>query len=289
VGTNITFHDYIKGQIFKACNTLGLQTKEEYKGKDWRADVFAISNNIKYAFEVQIGMQSLNKTIKRQEKYLRDGVVGCWLFKDVPKNLIEERQDLPFFIINQEKEQTNISLKDRKNLPLDVFINDFLQNKIKFCKTAVAKPKQQIEIVFVKMDCWKCGKENHIYYIASDFSSACNSKITYEEAMWDSNRKEYRPEIQEYINNYLNTEKGKQLNIGKIKERFSKTVESSYTSFGCSKCDSIFGDWFVQEAIMEAWYGAGVVDKVNCEIEMELNLRLNIPHWCHPGDSPFCE
>jgi len=283
---NISLHDKVKKQILIACNSLGFNAKEEYKGKGWRADVFVTGNNIKYAFEVQITPQSLKKTLERQENYLKDGIIGCWLFEKEPAKQKEENPDLPLFKINNIENEIYISLKKRKELPLDIFISDFLQNKIKFCQTLDILPK--IEIVFVNMDCWKCGIENHIYYLGG-FNSPCNTKIHYNEAMWNSEKLVYRPEILNKINEYTISEKGKHLNIGKIKERHSKTVGHSYVSFGCFKCDSIFGDWYIHEAIMEACYDEGVVDKISFEVNFDFDLRLNAPHWCHPGENKFCE
>jgi competence CoiA-like predicted nuclease len=157
----ISLHDKVKRQILIACNSLGFQAKEEYKGNGWRADVFVLGNDTKYAFEVQITKQSLKKTLERQEKYIKDGIIGCWLFEKEPAKLKNERADLPLFKINNIESQINISLKERKELPLDVFIGDYLQNKIKFCQTLDILPK--IEVTFVEMYCWKCGLENHIW------------------------------------------------------------------------------------------------------------------------------
>lgn len=50
---NISFHDLVKRQILEACNLAGLQAVEEYRGIGWRADVFVIADNRKFAFEVQ--------------------------------------------------------------------------------------------------------------------------------------------------------------------------------------------------------------------------------------------
>jgi len=280
----ISLHDNVKRQILLACNSLGFQAKEEYKGKDWRADVFVLANEIKHAFEVQITQQSLKKTLERQEKYLRDGIIGCWLFEKEPARQKEERPDLPLFKINNIENEIIISLKDRKNIPLDIFISDYLQNKIKFCQTLNILPK--IEIIFLKMNCWKCGLENHIYYVGN-FTSPCNTVIRYDEAMWNSDKLIFRPEVMDKVNEYANSQKGKHLNIGTIKERYSKTAGNSYLSFGCSKCDGIFGDWYIHEATIEAWYGEGVVDKVSFEINFR--FKTNVPHWCHPGENKFCD
>ncbi len=288
---DISLHDQVKKQILLACKMLGVQAQNEYRGTDWRADVFALgSNGTKYAFEVQTSQQSLNRTLERQAKYQRDGIVGCWLFEKEPSRMNVEREDLPLFKIKEVDGQIYVSLKERKELPLDVFVNDYLQDKIQFRPTLSILPK--VDIVFMEMDCWKCGTKNHIYYIG-DFVSPCNTKIHHQEAMWNSDKLVFRPEIIRKVREYASSEKGNTLNIGQIKERYSKTTEHSYMSFGCSKCDSIFGDWFVHEATIEAWYGGGVVDRISFDVSRDVDpkfdLRLNVPHWCHPGEHEFCK
>lgn len=284
-----SIHEVIKKRIVSASSKLGFTAKGEYKGTDWRADVVVITNSGKIAFEVQITNQSLNRTLERQKKYIRDGVLGCWLFEKAPKKMLEERPDLPLFPIIMEKDEIYISLNGRKNLLLDVFIEEFIQKRIRFCSTAVTSPKQNIHLVFYTMKCWKCGAENHLYFVDYDFHSSCHSKIHYDEMLWDSDKKEYLPEILSFVRNYCNTDKGAKIRLASIKERYSKTVDSTYMSFGCNSCDSIFGDWYIHEAVLEARYGGGVVDEVSCELEMNLGLRKKIPHWCYPGDDDFCE
>lgn len=282
----VSLHDQVKRQILLACNSLGFQAKEEYRGKDWRADVFVLGNGAKYAFEVQITRQSLNRTLERQEKYKRDGIIGCWLFQKEPSRQNVEREDLPLFKIGNSEGQVTVSLKDRKTLHLDRFISDYLQSKIKFCQTLNTLP--MVEIIFVEMGCWKCGVVNHIYYVGP-FATPCNTTIRYQEQMWNSDKLVFKPEIMSKVNEYANCEQGKRLNLATIKNRYSKSTGDSYMSFGCSECDSIFGDWFIHEAIIEAWYGAGVIDKTSFEITSDLDLRKDIPHWCHPGEHEFCE
>jgi hypothetical protein len=40
---------------------------------------------------------------------------------------------------------------------------------------------------------------------------------------------------------------------------------------------------------MKAWYGESIVDKLSFDVDFDLNLRMDIPHWCHPGEHDFCE
>ncbi len=85
----ISFHNKVKDQVLQICRKLGFEAKEEHGGKGWRADVYVLANGQKYAFEIQISAQSLKKTLERQEKYIRDGVIGCWLFENEPRQLAE--------------------------------------------------------------------------------------------------------------------------------------------------------------------------------------------------------
>ena len=77
-----------------------------------------------YAFEIQTSTQSLKRTLERQDKYKRDVVVGCWLFEKEPKQS-EELEQLPLFKLNNNNKQLTVSLKDRIELPLDMFFERF--------------------------------------------------------------------------------------------------------------------------------------------------------------------
>lgn len=283
-------HDLIKAEIFSACNDLGFIATQEYKGKGWRADVFALNDSKKFAFEIQVSPQSLKKTLERQEKYFRDEIIGCWLFEKPPAKLSDERPDLPLFYVTRQSDNSfSVSLSGRKELPLHIFLEQFLTGNIRFCEVARTTPDQNIRLVFFEMECWKCKKMNHVYYVDTTFHSACNATIYQHETLWGSDKTAHRPEIIAMAREFINTEQGKHLKLGEIKERFSNTVQVSYMSFGCYSCDSIFGDWYVMEAQMEAVYGYGQAATVERTIRFDENVELLIPHWCYPGKLPFCD
>ena len=281
-----TTHEYVQQQIVDICNELGLEEKSEYKGKDWRADVLVKSNGVCYAFEIQTSPQTLKRTRERQEKYIRDSIVGCWLFEKEPARMMLEMEDLPIFKIKCENDNIYVSLKDRKTLSLQTFITDFVNGRIKFCHTL--NPLPTMEINFLEMPCWKCGLINHIHYIAP-LKSACNTYIHPSESMWSSDKYSFRPEILKKIQDYAKTDKGKYLNLATVKERFSRTMGKSYMSFGCSGCDSIFGDFYIHEMMIDNYGGAMDVDTLKIDVDFDMDLRQEIPHWCHPGEHPFCD
>ena len=280
-------HEQAQKAIVKACETIGIPAELEYKGNHYRSDVMAFSNNRKYAFEIQITPQSLKKTQERQEKYIADDVIGCWLFEKEPAKQNEEMEHLPIFQLVIQQDVLCVSLKGRKILPIDVFVQDFIKGRIKFCQTI--NPLPIINVIFVEMPCWKCGLINHIYFLAP-FLSACNTEmIRDDEVMWTNHKFSFHPEIIKRVKEYSQTEKGRNLVLATIKERYSRTVGNSYMSFGCSECDSIFGDWYVQEALVDAWYGDGVVGRYSFNVDFDLDMRQKLPHWCHPGNHDFCE
>ena len=281
-----SIHGYVQQQIVEICNGLGLEVKSEYRGKDWRADVMVHSNDTRYAFEIQTSPQTLKRTRERQEKYKRDGIIGCWLFEKEPAKMMLEMEDLPIFKIESENDNVFVSLKGRKTLALSTFITDFVNGRIKFCHTL--NPIPYMEITFLEMACWECGLINHIHYIAP-LKSACNTYVHTHEVSWTSDKYSFRPEILKKIQEYAQTDKGRNLNLAVVKERFSRTMDKSYMSFGCSGCDSIFGDFYVHELKIENIEGEMDVDTLKIEVDFDMNLRQEIPHWCHPGEHPFCD
>jgi hypothetical protein len=285
---NIRKHDIIQMQIASVCQNLGIGAKQEYGGKGWRADVFIPDNIRPIAFEIQLSPQSLSRTLERQSKYSRDGILACWLFENPIPKLIEERPDLPVFYV-EDNDDSNfmVNLGTRRKIDLQSFLENFISNGIQFRPIARTNPIQTINLVFYEMVCWKCGELNHLFYVETPFYSSCNVKIKPEEALWESNSIEYLPEVIELAKKFVESREGLSLKLGQVKERFSKMVGKSYTSFGCHKCDSIFGDFYVMEAKLEAMYDPTLISHRG-KIEMKQAFELKIPHWCFPDNGHFC-
>ncbi|OJW31536.1 MAG: hypothetical protein BGO54_13825 [Sphingobacteriales bacterium 46-32] len=285
---NISNHDRIQLEIVSACRDLGIEAVQEHCGKGWRADVFVPNNDKPIAFEIQLSPQTLKRTLERQSKYIRDGIIGCWFFENPVSKLNEERPDLPLFYVEDTTgSNLQVNLGDRRKVDLHTFLKYFISNSIQFKPFAITKKKQIVNLVFYEMECWKCHALNHLFYVDGPFHSACNAKIKPEEALWESNSIEYRPEIIELAQQFIESRKDLNLKLGEIKKRYSKTVESSYTSFGCYNCDSIFGDWFVMEAKIDLMYGPNELTHKQ-EIELKDSFKLPIPHWCFPDSNQYC-
>ncbi len=282
-------HFAIKQQIYETCKLLGIESTTEAVGKGWRADVLVQTGRLPIVFEVQTSPQSLKKTIERQERYLKHDVSGCWLFINPVAKLNHERPDLPLFYVNEEEpEKFSVSLGGRRSLDLQQFVEEYIQGKIRFCHDAVSHREQAIHLVFYEFECWKCGQINHPYMLKTMFKSACNATVHPNETLWGSNRSEFRPEVRAVVEKFISSENSNNIVLPIIKNRHSNTVGFEYMSFGCKYCDSIFGDWFIHEAEMEAIYGDGVVAQFNAQIHVSEIFSQPIPHWCYPSSGIFC-
>ncbi len=286
---DILKHDRIQAEIVSTLRDIGIKAIQEYCGNGWRADVFVPNSGKPIAFEIQLSPQSLRRTIERQSKYIRDGIIGCWLFENPVAKLTEERPDLPVYYVENNKDSNLlVNLGDRRKVDLQIFLVNFISDNIQFRPVVKTKIKQQVNLVFYEMGCWKCHEKNHIYYVDTPFYSSCNSKIRPEEALWESNKMEYRPEIIDLAQKFFEKRKDLNIKLGLIKMRFSHTVGKPYISFGCYKCDSIFGDFHVMEAKIDIEHEPKKLTHQG-EIELRENIQMIIPHWCFPDDKQFCD
>ena len=278
-------HIMAQNAILDTCTRLNYPAQLEYNCDGYRPDVMVFVGDKKYAFEIQITPQSLKRTLERQEKYIHDGIIGCWLFEKEPSKMQFEIEHLPVFKLEVQDNQLFVSLKGRKVLPIDIFVKDYLNDRIKFCHHI--KPLPIVTVNFIEFPCWKCGALHHIYYL-DDFHTACNIHITPNDHLWSNDKTMFDSRIIKAVQDYAKTEKGSHLVLPTIKERYSRTVGRSYMSFGCSKCDSIFGDFYIDEAIIDTIYEKKK-DSYSFEAQIELDTPLHLPHWCHPGLNDFCE
>ena len=286
-------HLLAKSEVLLGCKDAGWEAKSEFSENEWIADVISIKGKIKVAFEIQWSRQSYEKTIERQNKFKNSNVRGCWFIKTPPKEICDwekkiiAEKDTPMFRINEsENGEIFVNLYDNK-IPIRRFVTALLTHKIKFCNHLVSKDKQNIEIMFPEIKCWKCNTNQHIYIIQDFIESKCGQKIELHDDDWGNNSFKHNPQIHNVVNDFLKTKKGKSIKMGKIKVRYSNTIKSSYVSFGCIKCDSLFGDFYLPDAFS---YKKNHENYLSIFAEIELpEIQEEHPHWCLSESKEFCE
>jgi hypothetical protein len=286
-------HLRAKIEIIEACNENGWKAIPEFSEKNWRADVLAIQNDKRIAFEVQWSKQSFADTKLRQERYRESNVRGCWFFRAAPKELrvygehLKADKDIPAFKIFKDENSNIFTKLKHKQLPIKDFVASLLKRQLKFCKHVRLKPKQEVTIIFFEKSCWKCHKSQHLWTVEQNLVTVCNEDFYVMGSMWNSDDIDKSPKIYEAVKQFLQTEKGKNLKIGQLKKRYSKTVHHTYLSHGCFYCDSIFGDWFLNT---EKAYGQNDPNLITHKVAIEFEtVTEEGAHWCYSDSGQHCE
>ncbi|MCZ7545096.1 MAG: competence protein CoiA family protein [Anaerolineae bacterium] len=282
-------HLKAKHNIVLACRAVGYEAITEASGEGWRADVLATKGNVKVAFEVQWSAQSWEVTQERQQQYRAAGIRGCWLFKRPPARYRANR-DVPLFRLVVTEEAATVIFNPvsyetwegtgNRRVPLTDFVTALLTGKIKFCDRLQTQRRQKVRIVFVETGCWRCHRPHHVYYV-HDLQTSCGDTV---EADY------FARQIIAIVRQFKESPDGQQLQIGHIKERYSKTVNAKYMSFGCPHCDAIVGDFFLHHEIIPkaACYEDQAPAILETEITLSELLSRGHEHWCFPENGQFC-
>ncbi len=235
----------------------------------------------KTAFQVQWKASSLQDTQVCQNQFQHASVQGCWLFKRLPPH--QTSPDLPLFALTLSAENNFEVELEYKRYPLTDFVIAYVSKQIRFCSQITVCQRQSIRLVFFAMTCWRCGETSHVYYVDNP-SSACGLELNV-----DNDAYRFAPEILIAVRAFLQSDTGKALKLGAIKERYSKTMGCSYLSFGCHACDAILGNHFVIEQSLEVRYKE---DQAPAILEQDIVLQESVshpaPHWCYSKQGDFC-
>lgn len=278
-----------KIEVIKACEDNGWSATPEYAENDWRADVLAVKDDKRIAFEIQWSNQTNDDTVLRQERYKTSNVRGCWFFKTIPKQLryYGDRyialKEMPFFKIEKIDSETYVNFNNHR-WALKEFVGHLLNGNIKFRENYSPLADQEIEIIFFDTICWNCDKPQHLYTVKTSIKSECGNDMT---GPWDEENIDIHPEIISAVSEIQKSKSDSDFKIGEVKMRYSKTMEDSYLSHGCYHCDALFGDWFVSKDKKDALYeGSNITFKKKITIN---NLSLKSEHWCYSENKYFCK
>ena len=254
--------------ILSVSRNLKLDVDTKCKSEKWSADIVVNYDTYKVAFNICKSPRNIEETYKTMRE---ERICGCWLLMPA-KNSVFLPNNMPCFKLSEKFDVIQVFLNsefddDSSNvLTLETFIPALIKGNIRFAEKMMVK---YIEVCFFDMECWKCHKENQVYFInrllSSDgISVPCNSA--------SMDKLEFNPLIIKSIEQYVNSHPEMGIRMGKIKPRFSKTVGGSYPSFGCAYCDSIFGNHFVQEVMMEMRYYSKELLKTRIEIQDDISI-----------------
>jgi hypothetical protein len=271
-------HLTAKADIVLAAGAAGYTALTEVAGDGWRADVLAERGAGRIAFEVQWSFLRLEEAERRQERYARDDVRGCWFFRRPPDALFRRdapdqlaaRRDLPLFHLFVNADLTfSVALNGRLHRLAD-FVTALLTGRVRFCEMVRAARRQQVRAAVATVPCPRCASRVHALTIPTPLITPCGLTLSAPPEL------ALHPAVTRALAAYRQTDAGGRLRMGEIRTR------EGVLSFGCPACDAPI----TPEAVALALYGGRVQagdDSFPVEIELAQPLQLPLHHWCFPA------
>ena len=262
----------IIAMILDVCNNMGLNYETKVKTAQWSADVVVEHGTYKVAFNVCKSPRKVELTYKAMHE---ERVCGCWLLLP-SKNSSYQQPNLPCFnlVFHAEKKLVYLNSKfdDSSSNLLDLFefLHFLIDGKIRFAEQVEIN---KAELSFYKNKCWKCHRENDVYFVSRLFSQEGVVVDGQHLTMYENIT--FNPSIIIGLKKYIKEHPSETFIMGEIKQRYSKTVGEAYLSFGCVQCDSIFGNFYLQEEMMELIYCPDSLHKVIITLDNPIKVLAN--------------
>ena len=275
-------HLKAKADIVIACKRAGYAALTEVAGDDWRADVLAVQGSnqvaqsaVRIAFEVQWSFLRLEKAVYRQERYARDGVRGCWFFRNPPPQLmrggdLKAQQDLPLFHLYSNADHTFSVAVNARLYGLGEVVEALLGGRIYFCKTARAERDQRVQMTPFEITCPHCGRPTRLFYVRPQLSAHCGRKFRLRD---HPQAFALRPEV-----------RAAALKVMKSDPRLGSVTEAG---FHCVACGKLLDEKSVEMALYGTNWLASA-ESIEIDVRLSKPIISGAPHWCFPDDGVFC-
>ncbi|HVU10603.1 MAG TPA: competence protein CoiA family protein [Phototrophicaceae bacterium] len=276
VGGGETIHHLkAKADIVIACQQAGYKATTEVAGDDWRADVLASRGSVRIAFEVQWSFLRLERAIYRQERYARDGVRGCWFFRNPPPQLIrgddlKADQDLPLFHLFSNADHSFSVAVNGQLYGIGAVVTALLGGQIHFCKTARAGRDQRLRLTPFEIDCPFCTRPTRIFYVDPHRVAHCGRQFKQRESPYAF---ALRPDVLKAVLLLFAGDS----RLGLVNDE----------GFHCVSCGRLID----AQAVEMALYGTNrLANTESLELDVHLSEPIisGAPHWCFPADGDFC-
>jgi hypothetical protein len=286
-------HGHLAGKdaILQACLESGYAARTEYAEGPWRADVVAVKDSLRVAFEIQLGRLPLHEIAARQARYRESGVRGCWFCTQPPAELrasevtgdLIARRDLPLFEIEPDLEHAFVVHLNGRQYPLKQIAGALLGGRIAFRETASARLERAITVGFYTVQCRRCLGDAAIYRLlrrSCRGRTACGAALrwTGESAPDEAGARMIRTAVQSAVRSAIRADGSLAARLA-VTRRQKPGGENASWRFGCPHCGaSLFRAKTARRPDAVAVGMAGAAGDV----------RLDWPHWCCADGGSFC-
>jgi hypothetical protein len=282
-------HAQLKRRIADVARASGWHTTLEARGDGFRADVLLERDGRRIACEVQLSPCPIDSYRERQSRYRSASVEAFWFVGSYPEKL-KPNADLPIFRAGwpDEGSEPNLGLAEPESfgrrgrvidvaaLPFDTALQMLLGGRLRFAEHAVVQPS--VELIGWRPDCWKCGAEGSAWETRQVARTLCGLPHEHDVEGHNGWTDAFSPAARE-----LACSAG--LRDVAIKVRYSRTAQTAYESFGCERCDALFGEWFIRNDYLECVYDPPIY--AIADVGQPVSVRR--PHWCTGNaDGKYC-
>lgn len=269
-----------KGKILESILSVLINQKMDVdtkcKNGRWSADVVVNCGTYKVAFNICKSPRNVVETYRTMRE---ERVCGCWLLMPT-KCAVSIPNDMPCFKLSEQSDGIYVSLNsdfddDSSNIvKLDAFIPSLIKGNIKFARNMCVK---YIEVCFFAMECWKCHKAFHVYFIKRLLSSDGVS-VQCDNDFYD--KFEFKPIVINSVEQFVKAHPEIGVRMGEIKPRFINTRNGDYLSFGCAFCNSPYGDFYYNDDVNEMMY----CSLPKYRIEIPNGIDTPVKRWYKKND-----
>lgn len=251
--------------------TKGWFFQSDVKNDRWKADILMSDGKNTIAFKL---LRRTNKIAEEDGVMKEDGVTCYWLIGKPEFSFNREGTLNPVFLFTKEDSGFKVTISDMYKCSLEDFISAAMNRKLNVDKEIIVK---SIKVRFVQEECWKCGAKHFIYIVSRLICDEGEIQNTYNY-FTDERVDEFDSNVHKSVCAYLNEHPELNYDFGEIKERNSNMVGSSYLSFGCPKCDAIFGGHYLSKEITNEMLRSDDEDMNIIKLE-EPGIKIKYMHW----------
>lgn len=261
-----------KEVIISFAETIDAQLYIDAKGEGWKADFLLTINNKKYAFLLY---RTTNKIDEQLEAFRKAEINPYWLGSESQTRFYSELY--PSFQMDLRGGSLSVYLSTQF-VSVNTFLSAIINDKLIQTPNIVI---DAVKIRFCALTCWNCNKQHNIYFV-NGIRIKDNPDIFTYEKMYDRNLEvdEQNPIIYKSVTKYLAMHPELNYQIGEIKNRYSKTREGSYLSFGCPICDAIVGNHYLSNIKFDYIYEKDDEDVHFIELTEPIEIASGTKNWC---------
>ena len=260
--------------LVEVCENEGWEYKKYYKTKGWNADILISIGNSRIAFSVYKSVENAAESLSLME---RDGVKGFGLLLSSKDNSIPR---IPCFTLHRFTDTIEVTIT-KNSLSIDSFIKKVLENKIEhLTKVNITA----VDVMFEQIECWRCHQPHFVFitrYLVDETGTRHNEYDPSWVHDWDKGfnipNLRFGDEILDLVRQYIVNHPEKGIVMGEVKERYSRTMERSYMSFGCPNCDAIVGNHYLNDLEIDLIYETD--EKKMNRIQLKTPFEIPVNDW----------